>query len=64
MSSYTFDPRDLITQIVDSIAGTTMRQYDQLDDLTEEQNAQAEDRLRPNPIVAVGTKQRLLCRHN
>ena len=23
-----------------------------------------EDRLRPNPIVAVGTKQRLLCRHN
>jgi RHS repeat-associated protein len=41
-SSYTFDLGDRITQIVDSIAGTTMRQYDLLDDLTDEQTAQGE----------------------
>jgi YD repeat-containing protein len=38
----TFDPGDRITQIVDSIAGTTVRQYDGLDDLTDEQTAQGE----------------------
>ena len=41
-SSYTFDLGDRITQIVDSIAGTTVRQYDGLDDLTDEQTAQGE----------------------
>ena len=41
-STYTFDLGDRITQIVDSIAGTTMRQYDGLDDLTDEQTAQGE----------------------
>jgi len=41
-TSYTFDLGDRITQIVDSIAGTTMRQYDGLDDLTDEQTAQGE----------------------
>jgi RHS repeat-associated protein len=41
-SSYQFDLGDRITQIVDSIAGTTVRQYDGLDDLTDEQTAQGE----------------------
>lgn len=41
-SNYTFDLGDRITQIVDSIAGTTMRQYDLLDDLTDEQTPQGE----------------------
>ena len=41
-STYTFDLGDRITQIVDSIAGTTIRQYDLLDDLTDEQTAQGE----------------------
>jgi RHS repeat-associated protein len=41
-SSYQFDLGDRIKQIVDSIAGTTMRQYDGLDNLTDEQTTQGE----------------------
>jgi RHS repeat-associated protein len=41
-SSYQFDPGDRITQLVDSIAGTIMRRYDLLDDLTDEQTTQGE----------------------
>jgi RHS repeat-associated protein len=41
-SSYQFDLGDRIKQIVDSITGTTMRQYDLLNDLTDEQTPQGE----------------------
>jgi RHS repeat-associated protein len=41
-TSYQFDLGDRITQIVDSIAGTTMRHYDGLDNLTEEQTERGE----------------------
>jgi YD repeat-containing protein len=40
--SYQYDQRDRLTQVVDSTAGTTMRTYDNFDNLIDEQTPQGE----------------------